>query len=78
MLNSTLVHLMRNYIPPPSSMIYISLSFTSFEWKHVTELLCAGLWKSVLQTMCKHRYGRDDRRKEVHRMFREEIQPKVT
>jgi len=41
-------------------MIYISLSFTSLEWKHARELLCAGLWKSVLQAMSKHRYGRDD------------------
>jgi len=41
-------------------------------------LSTAGLRKSVLPAMRKHRHGRDDRRKKVHRVFREKIQPKVT
>ncbi|THG20058.1 hypothetical protein TEA_025487 [Camellia sinensis var. sinensis] len=35
------------------------------------------MWKSILQAMCELGYGRDDRRKKVHRMFGEKIQRKV-
>ncbi|KAF5954565.1 hypothetical protein HYC85_007421 [Camellia sinensis] len=36
-----------------------------------------GMWKSILQAMCELGYGRDDRRKKVHRMFGEKIQRKT-
>ncbi|CAK7323494.1 unnamed protein product [Dovyalis caffra] len=35
------------------------------------------LWKSLLQELCKHRNGRDDRRKKMHRVFGETFQPKA-
>ena len=41
-------------------------------------ILSTGLWKSPLPKLCKHRNGRDDRRKKVHPLFREKVQSKVT
>ncbi|CAL5388352.1 unnamed protein product [Camellia sinensis] len=37
---------------------------------------CLRMRKSILQAMCELGYGRDDRRKKVHRMFGEKIQRK--
>ncbi|TXG46892.1 hypothetical protein EZV62_026186 [Acer yangbiense] len=37
----------------------------------------SGVWKGVLQGLCRSRHGRDDRRKEMYPLLREEIQPKA-
>lgn len=43
----------------------------------IKNVVGAGMWESLLQAMCGHRDGGDDRRKKVYRVLRKKIQPKV-